>query len=284
MQQIDAKKLVENLGNLPPIPHIATQVLRLTSDMDCSLSELQQAIASDQALAAQMLKIANSAMFGSMRAIRTLPQAIMTLGLNSVKSAVIASISKDFYMKSSMGFYKTVIWEHSLVSALAGSSLAKVFRFPAHDEVFLGSLLHDIGKSVLDLKFPGKYEKIANSCYCGETVDVLKAEVDAFGFDHAMVGGALLESWNLPTTVTQSVRWHHSPGNADAESIVLAAYVSLGNIFALEMGKGLKTPTKFDDAKNEALERAGISKEAYASQTDVVFECIEQDKAFVTGF
>jgi len=280
----NAKKLVEDLGNLPAIPHIATQVLRLTSDPECSLSELQQVIASDQALAAQILKVANSAMFGSMRTIRTLPQAILTLGLTSVKNAVIASISKDLYMKSSMGFYKMIIWEHSLVSALAGSSLAKVFRFPAYDEVFLGGLLHDLGKSVLDLKFPQEYEKIIQSCYTSETTDGLKAEVDAFGFDHAMVGEALLESWNLPTTITQSVRWHHSPGDADPENVALAAYVSLGNIFALEMGKGVKTPCKLDDAKNEALVRAGIPGEALASQTDVVFECIEQDKALITGF
>ncbi|MCL1892874.1 MAG: HDOD domain-containing protein [Holophagaceae bacterium] len=280
----NVNKLVEDLGKLPPIPHIATQVLKLTSDPDCSLNELQQVIASDQALAAQILKIANSAMFGSMRAIRTLPQAILTLGLNSVKNTVIASISKDLYMKSSMGFYKMIAWEHSLVSALAGSALAKIFRFHDRDEVFLGGLLHDLGKSVLDLKFPAEYEKVIKSFYNGETTNALQLESEVFGFDHAMVGEALLLHWNLPKEITQCVRYHHNPSSADADCVTLAGFVALGNLFALEMGKGIKTPRKFDEAKAEALKCAGISEDALASQTDVIFECIEQDNILITGF
>jgi len=279
-----ANMLVEDLGSLPPIPHIADQVLKLTSDPDCSVSELQNVICTDQSLAAQILKIANSAMFGSMKEVRTLPQAIATLGLTYVKSAVIASIAKDLYMKSSMGFYKVIIWEHSLVSALAGGAFAKILLFPSHDEVFLGGLLHDIGKSVLDLKYPVQYEKIIRSYYAGEISECSQAELDAFGCDHSMVAEALLHSWNLPNELIQCVRWHHSPANAEPECVALAAYVSLGNIFALEMGKGIQRPHSFDAAKKTALTLAGISEETLALQAEAVFECIEKDIALITGF
>jgi len=279
-----ATKLVEDLGNLPPIPHIADQVLKLTSDPDCSVNELQKVISVDQALAAQILKIANSAMFGAMKEVHTLPQAIATLGFNYVKSAVIASIAKDLYMKSPMGFYKVIIWEHSLISALAGGALAKILLFPSYDEVFLGGLLHDIGKSVLDLKYPIQYEKIIRSYYVGEISDCSQAEVDAFGCDHSMVAEALLYSWNLPNDLAQCVRWHHNPANAEPEYVALASYVSLGNIFALEMGKGIQKPSSFDAAKKNALALAGIPEETLALQAVAVFDCIEKDIGLITGF
>jgi HD-like signal output (HDOD) protein len=281
---VSASKLVEDLGSLPPIPHVADQVLKLTSDHDCSINELQKLISSDQALAAQILKVANSASFGSMREVCTLPQAIATLGLKNVKSAAIASMAKDLYMKSTMGFYKVIIWEHSLVSALAGGAIAKILRFHLHDEVFLGGLLHDIGKSVLSLKYPAQYGKIIKSYFTGGISDCSQAELDEFGCDHSMVAESLLLSWNFPSTLVQCVRWHHSPADAKPECVALASYVSMGNIFALEMGKGIQKPRSFDAAKKTAMALAGIPEEALAMQAEAVFECIENDVALITGF
>jgi hypothetical protein len=80
------------------------------------------------------------------------------------------------------------------------------------------------------------------------------------------------------------VRWHHSPSNAEPESVALACYVSLGNLFALEMGKGVKKPQRFDEAKKEALGLLGISEGDYDSKTELILEQIELDKALITGF
>jgi len=280
----NAKHLVADLGSLPPIPHVADQVLKLTSDPDCSVSELQKVISSDQALAVQILKVANSALFGSMKEIRTLPQAITMLGLNNVKSAVIASIAKDLYMKSSMGFYKVIIWEHSLVAALAAGAIAKILRFQFQDEVFLGGMLHDIGKAVLDLKYPEQYQRITRSYYAGEISDCSPAEMTEFGCDHSMVAEALLQAWNLPDAISQCVRWHHCPSSAKPEFVVLVSYVSLGDIFALEMGKGIQKPHCFDEAKKTAMSLAGIPEETFMLQAEAVLECIENDIAIFTGF
>ena len=280
---ITPNMLVADLGSLPPISHVATQILRLTSDPDCSVSELQRVIGSDQAIAAQILKIANSATFGMMREVRTLSQAIMTLGLNTVKSVVVASSAKDLYMRATTPF-QMAIWEHSLVSALAGRAIAKIFRFPAYDEVFLGGLMHDIGKSVIFIKYPDVYGKILKSVNDGQLDDSLQAEIDAFGFDHAMVGEALSEAWNLPRTFSQCVRWHHNPGGAEPENIVLASYVALGNLFALEVGKGIGKPQSLVTPKADALEHTGITEEALAAQREVVLDYLELDRVLITGF
>jgi len=277
-------ELVADLGSLPQIPHIASQVLRLTVDPDCSVNELQRLIASDQALAAQILKIANSAMFGMVRKVSTLSQAIATLGLNTVKSVVIASSAKNLYRRNSAVFYQMAIWEHSVVAALAGSVLAKVFHLSAQDDVFLCGLIHDIGKSVIAMKYPGKYRDIINSIYNGEIENGLQAEQDAFGFDHTMVGEALLDSWNIPGVLSHCVRWHHNPACADAENAILTAYIALGNLFAYEIGENIGKPNDFDIVKEDALRIIGISEGNFNSQKEVIFECLEQDKAFIMGF
>jgi len=281
---ISPHELVADLGSLPQMPHIASQVLRLTVDPDCSVSELQRLIASDQALAAQILKIANSAMFGMVREVRTLSQAITTLGLNTVKSVVIASSAKNLYKRNSAVFHQMAIWEHSVVTALAGSVLAKVFHFPLQDEVFLSGLIHDVGKSVIALKYPNRYREIINSIYTGEIENGLQAEQDAFGFDHAMVGEALLDSWNIPGMLSHCVRWHHNPDSADAENAILTAYIALGNLFAYKVGENVGKPNDFDTIKEDAFRIIGISEETFNSQKEMIFECLEQDKAFIMGF
>ncbi|MDR0498754.1 MAG: HDOD domain-containing protein [Holophagales bacterium] len=281
---ITPHELVADLGSLPQIPHIASQVLRLTVDPDCSVSELQRLIASDQALAAQILKIANSAMFGMVREVRTLSQAITTLGLNTVKSVVIASSAKNLYRHNSAVFHQMAIWEHSVVTALAGSVLARIFHFPAQDEVFLGGLIHDVGKSVIAMKYPNRYREIINSIYNGETGDGLKAELDAFGFDHTMVGEALLDSWNIPRLLSHCVRWHHCPGNADLENALLTAYIALGNLFAYEVGENIGKPDNFAEIKKDALRIIGISEVNLDSQKEIILDCLEQDKVFIMGF
>jgi HD-like signal output (HDOD) protein len=281
---VTAKKLVADLGSLPPIPHIAAQVLKLTSDPDCSVSELQRVIGSDQALTAQILKIANSATFGMMREVRTLPQAIMTLGLNAVKSVVVASSAKDLYMHGKPTHFQVAIWEHSLVAALAGRAFGKIFRFPGYDEVFLGGLLHDIGKSVLYFKFPDRFETILQSVHSGKILDSLAEEQECFGFDHTMVGEVLLDAWNLPPTFSQCVRWHHSPKSSDEESLAMTAFVALGNVFAIEAGKGIGGPEGLESAKRDALELAGLTEDSLAARREEVLEFLEQDKVLIKGF
>ncbi|MCE1229216.1 MAG: HDOD domain-containing protein, partial [Firmicutes bacterium] len=207
---ITPQELITNLGNLPPLPQVATQVLRVAADPDSSTDELQRIIATDQALSVQILKVANSAMFGMMREVTTLTQAIMTLGFSTIKSIVIASSARNLYARGSGGLQERLMWEHALVAALGGRAYARSLRYPRTEEVFLAGLMHDIGKSVIALKYPDRYSTLIRSVYNMEG-DGLAMELDTFGFDHAMVGEVLLRSWNIAPSIEQAARWHHDP-------------------------------------------------------------------------
>jgi putative nucleotidyltransferase with HDIG domain len=280
---ITPQELIANLGDLPPLPQVAAQVLRLAADPDSTMDELQRVVATDQALAAQILKIANSAMFGMVREVRTLTQAIMTLGFTTIKSIAIASSARNLYNRGGTGLQERLLWEHALVTALAARSYARILRSPKVEEAFLGGLMHDIGKMVMSLKFPERYGALVRSVY-NDGADGIEAELELFGFDHAMVGEALIVSWNLSKGLENSVRWHHNPAHSPAEHQDLAAFVALGNLLALEHNTGLGRPESLQEATGQALEVLSLTPEALEAHRLTVLAALESDKNLIQEF
>jgi putative nucleotidyltransferase with HDIG domain len=281
---ITPQELILNLGDLPPLPQVAAQVLRLASDPDSTTDQLQRVVATDQALAAQTLKVANSAMFGMVREVRTLTQAIMTLGFTTIKSIVIASSARNLYKRGGTGLQERLLWEHALSTALGARAFARELRSPRAEEAFLGGLLHDIGKTVMGLKFPERYGALVRSVYNQATVDELDAELELFGFDHAMVGEALLASWNLARSLENAVRWHHHPELAPEEDRVLTAFVTLANQLAVERGAGLGQPQVLQPGIDQAAAILGLDPEALAECKRSVSVALDSEKNLIADF
>lgn len=280
---ITPQELITNLGDLPPLPQVAAQVLRIAADPDASTDELQRVISTDQALASQILKIANSAMFGMMREVKTLTQAIMTLGFSTIKSVVIASSAKNLYNRGSSGLQERLMWEHALVTGLAGRAYGKQLRLARTEEVFLAGLMHDIGKSVMGIKFPDRYGAMIRTVY-NEQGDTLELELETFGFDHTMVGEALLHSWNLAQSIVQAVRWHHEPAETPKENRTLSALVALGNQMALDQKIGIGRPESLAHATQQALEILNLTPDQLEEHRDAILQALEMDKSLLRDF
>lgn len=280
---ITPQELIANLGDLPPLPQVATQVLRVSADPDATAEDLRKVIAMDQALTSQILKISNSAMFGMVREVTTLTQAIMTLGFSTIKSVVIASSAKNLYHRGTVGLQERLIWEHALVAAIASRAFAKSLRFSRIEEAFISGLLHDIGKSVMGVKFPERYAALLRTVYNEKGV-CLDLELETFGFDHAMVGEALVTRWNLPSSLQAAVRWHHDPINCGDEHRELAAIVALANHLALEEKVGIGDPTHLEGSSRQAMEILNLGPEALAGLKEGVRSAIEQDKSMIAEF
>ena len=274
-------EVIQNLGELPPLPQVATRVIRITADLDTSTEQLQNLIRTDQALTSQILKVANSAMFGRMREITTLTQAILTLGFSTTRSVVLASSVKNLFTRGPVGLQERILWEHALVTALTGSAFSKAMRFPIAEEVFLAGLMHDIGKSVMFLKFPESYGTLLRRLH-EEGGDGLSLELDTFGFDHAMVGEALLASWNLAEGLEAVARWHHDPLQAALEHQRLVALVALGNQMAFDLQVGIGMPDALAGATWEAMDILHLNDSTYQEHRTSALEALERDKALIT--
>jgi HD-like signal output (HDOD) protein len=151
------------------------------------------------------------------------------------------------------------------------------------EECFLAGLMHDIGKTVMGLKFPERYGTLVRNVY-NEGVDGMEAELELFGFDHAMVGEALLHAWNLPRSLGNTVRWHHDPAHAPEEDQTLTAFVALGNQLALDRNVGIGKPEALHGATGQALAILDLAPEALDAYRLQVVEALETDKDLIREF
>ena len=112
----------------------------------------------------------------------------------------------------------------------------------------------------------------------------MESELDLFGFDHAMVGEAILHSWNLAHSLENTVRWHHDPAHAPAEDQALTAFVALGNQMALDRGVGIGRPDSLAAATGQAMAILGLTPEALEGHRLAVVEAVEADKNLIRDF
>ncbi|MBE0567690.1 MAG: HDOD domain-containing protein [Krumholzibacteria bacterium] len=232
------QRIIMTTRDLPAMPQVAAKVLELSSDPGTSARQLQQVIADDQAMTARILKIANSAMYSCSRKIKTLTEAIVMLGFNSIRSLVVTSAARNLYntRSSQTGLKERLLWEHSIGAAFACRLLVEP-RLPAlTEEAFLAGLLHDIGKLVLNQRVPMEFDQIVQVVY-NENREFSATERAILGFDHAQVGALLVNKWKFSPALEHVILNHHNPEALSAEDPLLL-YLDLGNRLCHRLGIG----------------------------------------------
>ncbi len=220
------------------MPQVASKVLELSSDPNTSAAKLQQVIGDDQAMTARILKIANSAMYACSRKIKTLTEAIVMLGFNSIRSLVVTSAARNLYNTKTnrTGLKERLLWEHSIGTAFACRFLAEKHRPGLMEEAFLAGLMHDIGKLVLNMREPEKFDEIVQIVY-NENRPFAETENEILGFDHTVVGAMLVNKWKLSPVLEEAIRNHHHEAAFAADNHLLL-YLDLGNKLTHKMGIG----------------------------------------------
>ena len=213
--------------------------MQLIDNPDVSVRALQAVIAKDQALTARILKIVNSAMFCFEREVSTLSHAITILGLDTVRSVIVAaSVQQIFHMgpAAARDLTTRLFWEHSWGAAVAAKAIAAHTGYPVLEEAFTCGLLHDMGKMVMLKNQSHLYHEILNDVYRGQ-IDFCEAELQAFGFSHADLGALLALKWNFPPQLVEGILYHHEFAKAPGYCR-LAAIASLADamMVALEVG------------------------------------------------
>lgn len=257
MEQV--KAIAAKVGDLPPLPHIASRVIELVSDADSNAGDLEKLISRDQALTVRVLKIANSTLFGRRGTISSVSRAVVTLGFKTVHSLVIAASTEVLFRSNSTNFKDKLLWEHAVAVALAAGFLARECRYAGAEEAFLGGLLHDIGKVVLDANFGERYQQVLERVY-NEGVTFVEAERDMFSFDHAEVGSLVIKKWNLPPIIEEAIRLHHRTRGALLDP-TLCAIVNLANSLCVKAGIGPERRPEMDLGQLEATTRLKLTPE-----------------------
>jgi putative nucleotidyltransferase with HDIG domain len=243
---LNLSALIAKVKDLPPLPSVVMRAMEMSQDPNVSIRNLQQVISQDQALSAKMLRIVNSAMYALRREVSTVSHAVSVLGLDTVKSVIMAaSVERVFSTAKDLG--TKLMSEHSWGTALAARSIARRVRYENPEEALICGLMHDIGKPVMLQNFAAQYREIISEVYGGNS-SFHQMELLAFGFSHAHVGSLLARKWNFPPQLAEAVGYHHNPESAPSFR-PLACIVNLANHFMIAMGIG------FEKNKEVTLEK-----------------------------
>ncbi|NOY12946.1 MAG: HDOD domain-containing protein [Deltaproteobacteria bacterium] len=202
----DFQTIVHSIGDLPPMPAVATKVLELLGNPNINYNRLGEAVSSDPAVSARLLKVANSAFYSMSRQIKTLDHAIAVVGERTLRSLILAASLEG--MNKSYGLLEKLLWEDSIGCAIGSRILARKFSSADPEEAFLSGLFRHLGKIVMNYSDPEAYRSLVEAVYVGEgSYTVL--EGNFFPYAHAVVGAAVLDKWNFNRSLVMTTM-HHS--------------------------------------------------------------------------
>ncbi len=218
----------KHLGVLPAMPQILTTLnesLGANSGM-ADIDKIVETISCDESLAAQCLRVANSALYGHRGDVATIRDAVLTLGLWRIRDLAFSCNLPLMFSGFRCAVPKETFWRHSLATAFIAEKLGSDFMSPASQHVYLAGLLHDIGILINALLFPEKFSEVLEEATLEHSmVDCMEQRL--LGFTHADSGRIVAEEWKLPREIADVIEFHHHPeaqaGNNEVTVIVQAA-------------------------------------------------------------
>jgi putative nucleotidyltransferase with HDIG domain len=220
-------KRLDRINDLPTLPAIVMEVNAMLQDYDTSIKQLALTIEKDQALVPKILRLVNSAFFGFSTRIGSISRALVVLGFNTVRNAVVSvSIIEALSKGTIQNFDITRFWAHSIAVAVVSRYLAEKNRQGSPEDYFTAGLVHDIGKIVLAQYFQDLFKVVWASAR-ENNLSFYQAEKKEISITHARIGGYLAGKWNLPHGMIDAIRHHHTPNrNVHEFDLLITVHVA----------------------------------------------------------
>lgn len=227
--ELSALERVLQCPTLPSLPAVAVRVIDLTKSSKVSMDELAEVIRNDQGLATKILRTVNSSYYGLRKRCSTISQALVMLGMSTVKTLALSFSLVSAVGDKGAGFDYVAYWRRGLYTAVAARAIARRARVPLDEEAFLSGLLQDVGMMALKQGLGQEYVALVASLR-GEHARLAQAELSVLETTHSEVGALLAERWKLPDELIVPVRFHERPNAAPQDYVDLVRCVALGNL------------------------------------------------------
>jgi putative nucleotidyltransferase with HDIG domain len=204
-------KKLDSIPDIPTLPSIVFTVNKMLEDYDVSIKKLTAVIEKDQAMVTKILRLVNSTFYGFRSKINNIPHAIIILGFNTIRNAIVSvSIIKTFSGgKTREGFDVSDLWRHSIAVAVTSRYLSEQSKLASPDDCFIGGLLHDIGKVIVAQHFTELFTQVWQSVRENGT-SFYEAEQKLLPVNHAQIGGYLTKTWQFPAALIDTIAYHHA--------------------------------------------------------------------------
>lgn len=265
-----------NLDSIPPMPQVAAEMMKLLNSPQSSAGRLADIVASDPAVAARVLRIANSSFYSMSRQVTNLSMAIVVLGERTLKNLVLAASLRG--INRVFGPNEKMLWEDSMVCALASRFLARALSTGDPEDAFVAGLFRHIGLIFMNNQEDKATDFIFDSLRYG--TDRTEQERESFGATHAEIGAAVLESWNLSEALCFVAR-HHAECDldpaADPDLIKVTAVVNIAGYLPGYFGI-FGSPRTTDFVSLPGVKQLGLDVDKLAELIEEFRQVFEQNR------
>jgi HD-like signal output (HDOD) protein len=238
MDHVEA--LIEGIDQFPTLPDVATRALAELESEDCDFEDVASLVSLDPILAGRVLKLANSAFFGTGQRQATVKPAIARLGINEVRNCILTVAVMHAIPELPEPHSAKRFWTLSLSSALVGQKLAKDLDYEEPDRAYMAGLVHLVGEAVLAIQFTERF-RTAIAVARQDSIPFVSALAEEFGCDHAAVTARILRDWKFPDAIVRAVRLQFTPAQAKHDAL-LAGIVAASDGLCRDLGLGLEEP------------------------------------------
>ncbi|MEO5378772.1 MAG: HDOD domain-containing protein [Magnetococcus sp. DMHC-6] len=261
--------LLDN-SHLPSLPMMYHRLCQAIENPRCSVDHICQIITEDPGLTARLLKIANSTLYHPPFPVLTVSRAVALIGTRQIKNLVMATYVIDAFsgvpdtqlnMKS--------FWQHSLACGLAARVIAIARREVHIEQFYLTGLLHDLGLLTLFTHLPKESADILTQCQTNKA-PLYALEKEVLGFNHAELGGKLLQQWQLPKEICLPIQFHHTPDQTPDYQLE-TAIIHVADLMALSMRLGSTGERHLPPLSTTAFEKIGLPVSTIPNLLERVF-------------
>lgn len=254
------KKILRSARDLPPMPQTVIKAREIMADPGSDFKSLADLFETDQAIAAKVLKLANSPYYGMGGKVSSIQHASVVLGHKTLGELITMGGTSSLLGKNldGYGLDAGALWKHSLAVAFGAKMIAEMKEPSLTNDAFTSGLIHDSGKLILD-KYVAERWQLIEDFMGNEGATFLDAEKSILELDHSEAAFEVCGVWNIPKSLTTAIRYHHHPTRSNDN--MLAYIIHVADSIAMMTGLGLGIDSTFYVMDERAMEFVGLNED-----------------------
>ena len=274
------KERVKQIDGLPAFPATHAEIMKLAKSDDSSSEDLAEQIQLDPGFLAQVLKLVNSSYYGFRKPTTSLKLAVTLIGMEAVANLVMAAqvFERLGNYEGGAGLDLKEFWRHSVGTAFISRAVAKKLQTEV-EAAFLGGLLHDLGKVVLDRYFSDFYGSVFQRVE-GGGICIRDAEREVLGLDHEEIGGQLAKAWKFSDNYTSCILNHHNPLMTERYTR-LVRVVHIGDCLCRQLEYGSGGDETVPEILPEVMDSFSMGERGVSILTEAAKEDLDDADSFL---